>query len=186
MNTGISRPDGNLANGGHNRVVRVLQLGSPEVLCIAHEPRREPAAGEVRLRVHALGLNRAEAMFRIGFYTETPELPARIGYEAAGVVEAVGDGVAQFKAGDRVGTIPGFSLNQYGVAGDTAVVPVRHVAKIPAALSFAEGAAIWSQYLTAYGCLIQTGGLRRGDAVVITAASSSVGIAAIQTVNDAG
>lgn len=169
-----------------NRVVRIAQLGGPEVLEINYEPVREPQQGELRLRVHALGLNRAEVMFRTGNYTEAPEFPARIGYEAAGVGEAVGAGVTQFKPGDRVSTFPGFSLNQYGVAGDTAVVPASHVAKIPAALSFKEAAAIWTQYLTTYGCLIHFGALRKGDIVAITAASSSVGIAAIQTINDAG
>src|SRR5881397_3560284 len=169
-----------------NRVVRVSQLGAPDVLQLAHEQVREPAAGELRFRVHALGLNRAEVMFRTGNYTETPQFPARIGSEAAGIVEAVGAGVTQFKVGDRVSTFPGFSMNQYGVAGDTAVVPAGHVVKIPASLSFEQGAAIWTQYLTTHACLIQVGALSKGDFVAITAASSSVGIAAIQTVNDAG
>lgn len=173
-------------NMKNNRVVRVSQLGGVDVLQITHEPVRELAAGEVRIRVHAIGLNRAEVMFRTGNYTESPQFPARIGSEASGVIEAVGAGVAMFKVGDRVSTFPGFSMNQYGVAADTAVVPAGHVAKLPASLSFEEGAAIWTQYLTAYGCLIHFGGLRPGDAVAITAASSSVGIAAIQTVNDAG
>ncbi|CAN0398117.1 unnamed protein product, partial [Phaeothamnion confervicola] len=87
---------------------------------------------------------------------------------------------------DHVSTFPGFSLNEYGVAGDTAVVPASHLAKMPAALSFEEAAAVWTQYLTAYACIIHGGALQRGEAVAITAASSSVGIAAIQTVNDAG
>lgn len=169
-----------------HRVVRISQLGTPDVLQLTHERVREPAAGEIRLRVHALGLNRAEVMFRIGNYTETPQFPARIGSEAAGVVEAVGGSVTQFKVGDRVSTFPGFSMNQYGVAGDTAVVPAAHVAKIPASLSFEQGAAIWTQYLTTYACLIHPKELCKGDAVAITAASSSVGIAAIQTVNTAG
>src|SRR5690348_7801305 len=111
-----------------NRVVRISQLGTPDVIQLAHEPLREPAAGEIRLRVHALGLNRAEVMFRTGNYTETPQFPARIGLEAAGVVEAVGTGVTQVSVGDRVSTFPGFSMNRYGVAGDTAVVPASHVA----------------------------------------------------------
>jgi len=169
-----------------NRVVRISQFGTPDVLRLSHEPVREPAPSEVRLRVRALGLNRAEVMFRMGNYTEKPQFPARLGSEAAGVIEAVGKGVTQFKVGDRVSTFPGFAMNQYGVAGDTAVVPSSHVVKIPAGLSFEEGAAIWTQYLTAYGCLIHFGLLQKGDAVAITAASSSVGIAAIQMVNDAG
>lgn len=170
----------------NNRVVRVQQLGGAEVLQIAHEPVRKPATGEVRIRVHALGLNRAEVMFRTGNYTEMPQFPARIGSEASGIVEAVGSGVTQFKVGDRVSTFPGFSMNKYGVAADIAIVPANHVVKLTEALSFEEGAAIWTQYLTAYGCLILFGALRKDDAVAITAASSSVGIAAIQTVNDAG
>ena len=175
-----------IASKTTNRVVRVSRLGAADVLQISHEPVREPATGEVRLRVHALGLNRAEIMFRTGMYTETPQFPARIGSEAAGVIEAVGADVSLFKVGDRVSTFPGFSMNQYGVAGDTALVPASHVVKIPGRLSFAEGAAIWTQYLTTYGCLIYYGGLRKGDTVAITAASSSVGIAAIQMVNDVG
>jgi NADPH:quinone reductase-like Zn-dependent oxidoreductase len=173
-------------NTSTNRVVRFSQLGGPDVVQLTHEPVRMPEAGEIRLRVHALGLNRAEVMFRTGNYTETPQFPARISSEAAGVVEAVGAGVTEFKAGDRVSTFPGFSMNHYGAAGDTAVVPAKHVAKIPVSLSFEEGATIWTQYLTAHACVIQVGALRERDFVAITAASSSVGVAAIQTVNDAG
>jgi NADPH:quinone reductase-like Zn-dependent oxidoreductase len=169
-----------------NRVVLFDKFGDPSVLRLAHETPREPGAGELRLKVHALGLNRAEVMFRTNVYTEQAQFPARIGYEAAGVVEAVGPGVTDFNIGDRVSTFPGFELNRYGVAGDTALIATRYVAKIPASLSFEQGAAIWMQYLTAYGCLIEFGGLQRGDFVAITAASSSVGMAAIQMVNDAG
>jgi NADPH:quinone reductase len=169
-----------------SKVVRFYEFGSPEVLKIEEESLREPEAGEVRIQVEALGLNRAEVMYRTNVYTEQPTFPSRIGYEAAGVIDAVGAGVTGLRVGDRVSTIPGFSLNQYGVAGDSAIVPAMHVAKYPENLSPAEGAAIWMQYLTAYGCLIEFGKLKRGDAVAITAASSSAGIAAIQMVNDAG
>jgi len=88
--------------------------------------------------------------------------------------------------GDAVSTIPAFSMNQYGVYGDAAIVPAHAVAKHPASLSWAEAAAIWMQYLTAYGALVEIGGLAKGDAVIITAASSSVGLAAIQIVNSLG
>jgi NADPH:quinone reductase-like Zn-dependent oxidoreductase len=169
-----------------NRTVLFSQHGGPEVLEVVETPVREPMPGEVRIRVHALGLNRAEAMYRTNVYTESAQFPSRIGYEAAGVVDAIGDGVTGFAIGDRVSTIPGFSLNEHGVAGDTAVLPYRYVAPIPEAFTFQEGAAIWMQYLTAYGSLIEFGNLKRGDYVAITAASSSVGIAAIQMVNDAG
>jgi NADPH:quinone reductase len=168
------------------RVVRFHRTGGPEVLQIDELDVGAPGAGEIRLRVHALGLNRAEAMFRSGAYLEPPNLPARLGYEAAGEVEAVGPGVSDLKPGDAVSTIPAFSMNQYGVYGDTAIVPAHAVAKHPASLSWSEAAAIWMQYLTAYGALVPLGHLAAGDAVIITAASSSVGLAAIQIAKSLG
>src|SRR5262249_12265096 len=107
-------------------------------------------------------------------------LPARLGYEAAGTVAALGEGVQGLKVGDAVSTIPAFSLNRYGVYGDTATIPASAVARHPAALSWAEAAAIWMQYGTAYGALTDIAGLKAGDTLLIPAASSSVGIAAIQ------
>ncbi len=169
-----------------SKVVRFHRTGGPEVLQIDELDLGAPAAGEVRLRVHALGLNRAEAMFRAGAYLEQPILPARLGYEAAGEVEAVGSVVTDFKPGDAVSTIPAFSMNQYGVYGDTAIVPAHAVAKHPASLSWSEAASIWMQYLTAYGALVPLGNLAAGEAVIITAASSSVGLAAIQIANSLG
>jgi NADPH:quinone reductase len=169
-----------------SKVVKFHEFGNPEVLKVEEEPLHYPQAGEVRIKVQALGLNRAEVMYRTNTYTEQARFPSRIGYEAAGIIEALGEGVTDFQEGDRVSTIPGFSLNQYGVAGDTAIVPALHVAKYPDHLSPEEGTSIWMQYLTAYGSLIEFGKLKQGDMVAITAASSSVGLAAIQLVNDAG
>jgi NADPH:quinone reductase-like Zn-dependent oxidoreductase len=162
------------------RVVRFHQTGGPEVLKIEQMNVRPPGPGEVRISVKALGLNRAESMFRLGQYLEVPQLPARLGYEAAGTIEALGDGVQGLKVGDAVSTIPAFSQNQYGVYGDTATVPAFAVVKHPTSLSWAEAAAVWMQYGTAYGALVEIGGIKAGDTILIPAASSSVGIAAIQ------
>jgi len=162
------------------RIVRFHQTGGPEVLKIEQVDVPPPGPGEVRIAVKALGLNRAESMFRSGHYLEQPRFPARLGYEAAGTVEALGEGVKGLKVGDAVSTIPAFSQNQYGVYGDTATVPAFAVAKHPASLSWAEAAAVWMQYATAYGALIDIAGLKAGDTLLIPAASSSVGIAAIQ------
>ena len=162
------------------RIVRFHQTGGPEVLKIEQVEVPSPGPGEVRIAVKALGLNRAESMFRSGHYLEQPRFPARLGYEAAGTVEALGEGVKGLKVGDAVSTIPAFSQNQYGVYGDTATVPAFAVAKHPASLSWAEAAAVWMQYATAYGALIDIAGLKAGDTLLIPAASSSVGIAAIQ------
>jgi len=169
-----------------SRIVRFHRIGGPEVLQLDELDIGQPKAGEIRIRVRALGLNRAEAMFRSGAYLETPDLPARLGYEASGEIEAVGQGVTGFAIGDAVSTIPSFSMNRYGVYGDAAIVPAHAVARHPTGLSWSEAAAIWMQYMTAYGALVEIGKLAQGDAVVITAASSSVGLAAIQIVNSLG
>src|SRR5262249_6901403 len=96
------------------RVVRFHKVGGPEVLQIDDVQVPPPGKGEVQIRIKALGLNRAESMFRRGQYLEAPKLPARLGYEAAGTVAAIGPGVEGFKVGDAVSTIPSFSLNDYG------------------------------------------------------------------------
>jgi NADPH2:quinone reductase len=169
-----------------SRVVRFHHIGGPEVLQFDELDLGAPGPGEVRMRVRVLGLNRAESMFRRGIYPELPVLPAKLGYEAAGEVEAVGEGVTGLVPGDVVSTIPAFSLNQYGVYGEVAVVPAQVVVKHPASLSLPEAASIWMQYLTAYGGLVEYGHLAAGDPVIITAASSCIGIAAIQIANSLG
>lgn len=168
------------------RVVRFHSLGGPEVLQVETADLPPPGAGEVRIAVKALGLNRAEAMFRAGKYLEQPSFPSKLGYEAAGTIEAVGPNVTDFQVGDAVSTIPAFSQGQYGVYGDLAVVPAAAVARHPESLSWTAAAAIWMQYLTAYGALIEIAKVGRGDHVLIPAASSSVGIAAIQICNFVG
>ena len=168
------------------RIVRFHQTGGPEVLKIADEPLVQPKQGEVRLRVQALGLNRAEAAFRSGAYLETPQLPSRLGYEAAGVVDAIGPGVSDVKVGDRVSTIPAFGLSAHGVYGESAIVPAFAVASYPEHFTPEQGAGIWMQYLTAWVGLVERGQVEKGQFVLITAASSSVGLAAIQLAKAAG
>ena len=168
------------------KVVRFHSIGGPENLQVDEVPSRPPGEGEVKLRVQAVGLNRAEALFVRGVYGGTPELPSRIGYEAAGVVEEVGPGVDTSWVGKKVATIPGFPMSKNGVLGEEAIVPVSSLGEYPAKLSPLEAAAIWMQYLTAYGALITFGGMQRGDFVLITAASSSVGLAAIEMANAEG
>ncbi|MCR4309872.1 MAG: zinc-dependent alcohol dehydrogenase family protein [Deltaproteobacteria bacterium] len=168
------------------RIVRFHQTGGPEVLRIEEEPPSPPGEGEVRITVKAIGLNRADCLFRQGSYLETPTFPSRLGYEAAGTVEAVGAGVTGLNVGDRVNTLPAFSMGKHGVYGDSVVVPSHAVSLFPGNLSFEEGASIWVAYLTSYGALVEHGGLRKGQYVLITAASSSVGFSAIQVVRAAG
>jgi NADPH:quinone reductase-like Zn-dependent oxidoreductase len=167
-------------------IVRFHENGGPENLKLEELPTQEPGKGEVRLRVKALGLNRAESMFYRGQYLEQATFPSRLGYEAAGVVEAVGEGVDAKWVGKPAATIPNFLMNQYGTLGEEAVVPVGALAEYPANLTAEQAAAIWMQYLTAYGALVHYGQVKAGDFVSIPAASSSVGLAAIQIVRDAG
>lgn len=168
------------------KIVRFHQLGGPEVLQIDELPLPEPKAGEVRLQVKAIGLNRAEVMFRQGKYLQDPILPAKLGYEASGIVDAVGPGVDSSWLGKKVSTVPAFSASEYGVYGEVAIVPVSALAIYPEKLTPEEGTSIWMQYLTAYGALIYFGKIRQDDFVIITAASSSVGIAAIEIVKAEG
>jgi NADPH:quinone reductase-like Zn-dependent oxidoreductase len=167
-------------------VVRFHEIGGPEVLKIEEVDILPPGRGEVQIRIKALGLNRAEVMFRTGQYISEPRFPARPGYEAAGTVVALGPGVHDFKVGDAVSVIPGFDLNDYGFYGELANAPASLVAHHPSSLSREEAAAVWMMYMTSYGALIDIAKLTRDDAVVIPAASSSVGLAAIQIANKVG
>ncbi|MCW2392199.1 zinc-dependent alcohol dehydrogenase family protein [Sphingobium sp. B11D3A] len=167
------------------KVVRVHELGPPDVLRFDEIAVGAPGPGEVRIRVEAIGLNRSEAMFRAGRYPTKPTLPTLIGYEACGIIEALGDGVSGFTVGDRVCALPMYPLGQYGVWAEQAIVPARCLLHAPPGLSAAQAAAVWMQYMTAYA-IIEVGKAGIGDYVIIPAASSSVGLAAIQLANWAG
>ncbi|MFD9903393.1 zinc-dependent alcohol dehydrogenase family protein [Streptomyces sp. NPDC059063] len=169
------------------RTVRFHELGGPDVLRLEDVPVGEPGPGELLIRVDAIGLNRAEVLFRAGHYiVPVKEFPARLGAEAAGVVEAVGPGVSGFETGQPVSVVPSFSMNDYAVYAERAIVPASAVVHRPDGLDAIGGAAVWMPYLTAYGALVEVGGMRAGDTVVLTAASSSVGLAALQIARRVG
>jgi NADPH:quinone reductase-like Zn-dependent oxidoreductase len=152
--------------------------GGPR-LVIRTMPAADPGPGEVRYRVHAIGLNRADlAYMQGGHYTETV-FPSRICYEASGVVDAVGEGVADLEVGDRVSAIP-FGDHAYCVGAETAITPAHYLGAWPEGYSAAEAAAIWMQYCTAYFPLKELAPVRRGEVVLVSAASSSAGLGAIQ------
>jgi NADPH:quinone reductase-like Zn-dependent oxidoreductase len=162
------------------KIVRFHEIGNAEVLKMESLPILDPKEGEVRIKVEALGINRAEIMLREGKYLEDPVFPSRLGYEASGVVDAVGPDVISVKIGDKISTIPAFSMVQYGVYGESAIVPENAVAKYPRNLSSIEGTSIWMAYVTAYGAIVEIGNVQKNDYVLITASSSSVGLASIQ------
>ncbi|MBA8902934.1 zinc-dependent alcohol dehydrogenase family protein [Phyllobacterium sp. P30BS-XVII] len=168
------------------RVVRFHEHGGPDVLRIEDINIPKPDRGEVRIHVKALGLNRAEALLRSGNYIETPAFPSRLGLEAAGIVETVGEGVRDIVPGDAVSIVPPVSMVRWPAYGELVTFPAAFVVKHPPSFSWETAAAMWMQYLTAYGALIDIAKLHRNDFVVVTAASSSVGLAAIQIANMVG
>jgi NADPH:quinone reductase-like Zn-dependent oxidoreductase len=167
------------------KTVRIHNTGGPEVLRIEDLPVGDPGAGEIRIRVQGIGLNRSEAIYRAGKYLVAPKLPSLMGYEACGVVEALGPGVQGHAPGDQVCVIPTYRLGEYGVYAQSAIVPARSVFAAPPGLTPVQASSIWMAFLTAYA-IIEVAKVSIGDYVLIPAASSSVGLAAIQLANWAG
>jgi NADPH:quinone reductase-like Zn-dependent oxidoreductase len=168
------------------RSVRIHEFGDASVLRIEDVEIGAPGAGEVRLRIHAIGLNRTELTLRSGRSPVKPQLPTSIGFEAAGVVEAVGEGVSNVAIGDRVALVPAHGAAQYGLYGEVSLAPARSLVAIPDHVSFTEAAATWVAFGTAWSALVAVGGLKAGHDVLIPAASSGVGLAAIQIANHLG
>ena len=138
-------------------------------------PDPRPGPGQVRVEVGAAGVNFADLMARLGLYPDAPDLPAVVGYEVAGTVAEVGDGVDGFAAGDRV-----MAGTRFGGYSEQVVAKAVNVAPLPDALSFEQGAAVPVNYLTAYLGLRRFGALEPGERVFLHAAAGGVGIAATQ------
>src|SRR6267143_3245843 len=185
--SGIPLPRSDLTETAMSRTIKFAKAGGPEVLEFVEVQVPAPGPNEVRIKVKAIGINRAEAMWRVDDYIEpVKKFPAGLGYEAAGSVDAVGKDVSGFAVGDDVNVIPSFSLNDYATYGEVILVPDHAVVRQPKALSFTEAASIWMMFVTAYGALIEDAKVTKGDFVLIPGASSSVGLAAIQIANYAG
>ncbi|MET7697175.1 zinc-dependent alcohol dehydrogenase family protein [Streptomyces sp. NPDC005485] len=169
------------------RAVLFHEIGGPDVLKVEDVELPAPGPGELLVRVEALGLNRAEALYRAGTYYYQPTLPAsRNGYEAAGTVEAVGEGVTAFAPGDPVMAAANFELSAHGVYGDRILLDESAVVSRPAGVDAVTAAAVWVTYSTAYGALLRTASVQPGDRVLVTGASSGVGTAALQVVRRSG
>ena len=169
-----------------SRTIKFAKAGGPEVLEFIETEVPAPGPHDVRIEVKAIGINRADSMWRNDKYVESPIFPAGLGYDCAGVVDAVGEDVTDFAVGDTVSTIPAFSLNKYFTYGEVILAPEHAVVKHPQSLSFVEAASVWMMFITACGALVFDAQVKAGDFVIIPAASSSVGLAAIQIANHAG
>jgi NADPH2:quinone reductase len=158
------------------RAIVIAQPGGPEVLTLAERPDPSPSLGEVRVRIHATAVNRADLLQRMGLYPAPPDAPSDIpGLEYAGVVDVLGAGVTDLAVGDRV-----FGLAPGGTYAEAVTVHARAVARLPAELSFVEGAAIPEAFITAYDAMVSQGGLASGERVLVHAVGSGVGTAAVQ------
>jgi NADPH:quinone reductase-like Zn-dependent oxidoreductase len=157
------------------RQIVITRYGTPEVLQVREAPDLSPGADEVRIAVHAAGVNFADVMARLGLYPDAPKPPVVVGYEVAGVVDAIGRGVTDLREGDRV-----VALTYFGGYATQAVVPAGFAFAIPDALSAVDAAAIPVNYLTAYLALYRLANVTAGETVLIHGAGGGVGIAATQ------
>jgi synaptic vesicle membrane protein VAT-1 len=157
------------------RAVWIKKHGGPEMLEVRETADPEPRAGEVRVRVRACGLNFAEAMARQGLYPDAPKPPCVVGYEGAGIVDALGAGVTGPAVGTRV-----IYMSMFGGHADVVCVPQEQVTVMPDAMSFEHGAALPVVYLTAYHMLFEIARLRGGEHVLVHMAAGGVGTAVLQ------
>src|SRR4051794_28286990 len=157
------------------RALVIPETGPPEVLRVEDRPEPQPGAGEVRVRVKAAGINFADLMARQGMYPDAPKLPAVVGYEFAGDVDSVGDGVQDFQPGQRV-----LGGCRFGGYSEMVATKADNLVPLPDDWSFEEGAALPVNYTTAYAGLVRYGSLHEGEDVLIHAAAGGVGIASIQ------
>ncbi len=158
------------------RVVAITKFGGPDVLQVVERPLPEPSRGEVRVRIRATAINRADLLQRMGFYPAPADSPPDVpGLEIAGEVDAVGPGVERLKLGDRV-----FGLVGGGGYAEAVTSHERALALIPAGMSFEDAAAVPEAFITAYDAMVTQAHLRGGETVLVHAAGSGVGTAGIQ------
>ncbi len=158
------------------KAIVVHEFGGPEVLKLEEVPTPKPAAGQVLVRVHAVGVNPYDTVMRSGMYAVKPALPYTPGSDGAGVIEAVGPGVAKVKPGDRVYMAKTLS----GAYAEYALALEGQVHALPAKASFAQGAGVWVPYATAYHALYHAAQAHASETVLIHGASGGVGIAGVQ------
>ncbi len=164
------------------KAIRVQQFGEPEVLQVADVPDLTPAAGQVLVRIHAAGVNPVETYVRSGKYAKLPPLPYTPGTDGAGVVAGLGEGVSDWKIGDRVYLAGSLT----GTYAEQALCEPAQLHRLPDRVSFAQGAALGIPYATAHIALFHRGGAKAGETVLIHGATGGVGLAAVQIARAAG
>jgi NADPH:quinone reductase-like Zn-dependent oxidoreductase len=163
------------------KAVVLTGTGGPEVLQVQERPDPPVGPGQVRIAVRAAGINFADTLARVGLYPDAPKPPCVLGYEVAGEVESLGEGVEGFSIGDRV-----FAGTRFGGQAELVAVDAEQVQPLPERLSFEQGAAFPVNYATAHAALVVMGSLCEGNRVLIHAAAGGVGISAVQIARNAG
>jgi NADPH:quinone reductase-like Zn-dependent oxidoreductase len=163
------------------RALVIAKHGPPEVMVVQERPDPTPGPGEVRIAVKSAGINFADLLARLGLYPDGPKPPCVVGYEVAGEVDAVGDGVEGISVGDRV-----MAGTRFGGYAELAVAPAAGVLPLLDGWSFEEGASFPVVYATAYAALLRYGSLRRGERLLLQAAAGGVGIASTQIAKHVG
>lgn len=163
------------------RAVVITKHGGPGVLQVQERPDPELGAAQVRIEVAAAGVNFADVMARMGLYPDAPKTPCVVGYEVAGTILELGEGVADLTVGQRV-----LAGTQFGGYASQAVVPASDVVPLGDALTFEQGAAVPVNYATAWAGLIGYGSLQPGERVLVHSAGGGVGIAATQIAKRVG
>ena len=163
------------------KAIEVTEYGDSDRLAVIDTDRPEPGPGEVRIAVEAAGINFADIMQRRGLYPGGPEPPYAPGMEAAGRIDAVGDGVEDVSEGDRV-----VAMVETGGYAESVVANAEMLFPVPESMSLEEAAGFPIQFLTAHSCLFEWGGLEAGESVLIQAAAGGVGTAAVQLASNAG
>jgi NADPH:quinone reductase-like Zn-dependent oxidoreductase len=163
------------------RAVMVTKRGGPEVLQIVELPVEPPGPGQLRVRVHAAGVGSTDLLLLAGKYRYAPKIPVVPGYEVAGVVDAIGAGVAGFQVGDRVA-----ALTVYGAFAEILVREAGHFLPVPDAVSDRDAAAVVLNYVTAWQMIHRVAKVKAGQSALVTGAAGGVGTAALQLLRLAG
>jgi len=168
------------------QAILAREFGGPEVLKLEDVADPEAGSGQVRVRIHAVGVNPYDTYMRSGAYAIKPDLPFTPGADAAGVIDQVGGGVTGLKAGDRVYISGTASGKAHGAYAQYAVCTPEQVHRLPERISFTQGAGLFVPYVTAWRALFGRARTRAGDTVLIHGASGGVGVAATQFAIAAG
>ncbi len=163
-----------------SRTIRFHQFGPAEVLKVEEHPVASPVTGEVQVRVQAIGVSWYDVLWRQNLASTHARLPAGLGYEMAGVVTALGDGVDDLQVGDKVASFPAADANQHPVYGESIVMPRRALTRYPDVLTPVEASVHYTPYLVAYFAYVDLARIKSGQTVLVTDASHCSGPAFVQ------